>query len=61
MKVKKLRKVLSKGFSYKVGINGDYVGVYMREDLREFDDLKVESIWTTGNGNICLDLVTKRK
>ena len=61
MKVKKLRKVLSKGFYYKVGIDGDYVGAYMREDLREFEDLKVKSIWITGTGDIGLDLVTKRK
>ena len=61
MKVKKLRKVLSKRFSYKIGIDGDYVGKYMREDLREFDDLKVKCVWTLGTGDICLDLVTKRK
>jgi len=61
MKVKKLRKVLSKRFVYMIGIDGDYCGMHSPEDMRQFDNLKVKCIWSFGNGDICLDLVTKRK
>ena len=45
MRVKKLRKKLSKRFLYKVGINGVFVGTFSREDLKQFDQLKVDNIW----------------
>ena len=61
MKVKKLRKVLSKRFVYRIGVDGDYCGRHSPEDMRQFDNLKVKSVWCFGNGDICLDLVTKRK
>lgn len=61
MKVKKLRKVLSKEFNYRIGVDGDYIGRYNPEDMQQFDDLKVKCIWTFGNGDISLDLVSKRK
>lgn len=61
MKVKKLRKVLSERFVYRIGVNGDYMGMYTQKDMQKFDDLKVKCVWTFGNGDICLDLVTKRK
>lgn len=61
MKVRKLRKILSKRLRYKVGINGDFVGTFSREDLKKFDRLKVVGIWALpferGAIMICLDLV----
>lgn len=60
MKVRKLRKKLSKRLRYKVGINGDFVGTFSREDLKQFDGLKVVNIWAHPFENhgvmICLDL-----
>ena len=64
MKVKKLRKKLSKRLRYKVGINGDFVGTFSREDLKQFDRLKVYNIWAHPYENhgvmICLDLGDRR-
>lgn len=61
MKVKKLRKVLSKRFVYRICVDNNYVGRYNPECMRQFDDLKVKCVWTFGNGDIALNLVTKRK
>ena len=60
MKVRKLRKKLSNRLRYKVGINGDFIGTFSREDLKEYDELKVVNIWAHPYENhgvmICLDL-----
>lgn len=63
MRVKKLRKILGDNIYYMVGINGDFVGNFTRERLKQFDDLYIISIWALNNmpGAVCLDLVTADK
>lgn len=42
-----------------VGIDGDYVGNYTRDGLKQFNDLTLISIWALEErpGVICLDLI----
>lgn len=63
MRLKKVRKILGKDLTFMVGIDGDYVGNYSRDRLKQFDDLTLISIWALNDrpGVICLDLIDRRK
>lgn len=62
MRLKKVRKILGKSLIFMVGVDGDYVGNYNRDGLKQFDDLKLISIWALEDrpGIICLDLIDRR-
>lgn len=63
MRLKKVRKILGESITFLVGIDGDYVGTYTRDELKQFDDLTLISIWALNErpGEICLDLIDKRR
>ena len=59
MRLKKVRKILGKSLTFMVGIDGDYVGNYTRDGLKQFNDLTLISIWALKDrpGVLCLDLI----
>ena len=61
MKFKKIRKILGNHIYYMVGVDGDYVGNYTRDQLKQFNKLYIKSIWalTDRSGCVCLDLITE--
>lgn len=61
MRLKKIRKILGEELTFMVGINGDYVGNYTRDKLKQFDDLTLISIWAINDRPcvICLDLIDR--
>ena len=62
MRLKKVRKILGKSLNFMVGIDGDFVGTYTRDELKQFNDLELIAIWALNErpGAICLDLIDRR-
>lgn len=62
MRLKKVRKILGRNLVFMVGIDGDYVGNYNRDGLKQFNELTIISIWALDDRPrvICLDLIDRR-
>lgn len=62
MRLKKVRKILGESLTFMVGIDGDYVGNYCQDELKQFNDFTLIGIWALNErpGVICLDLINRR-